>query len=322
MDAIWSGGVNLVLWFQSLGAWLRAPMEFFTFLGEEQFFFLVLPALYWCVDARMGLRLGLLLSLNHSTNLILKLAFHGPRPFWLDTRVQAMRGETGFGAPSGHAQNAAAVWSLLAHAVKRPWAWAMAALLILLIGLSRIYLGMHLPHDVVLGWLFGAAFFWLFLRLEEPVLRHVRQRDPSGQVVMALTLSLLLLLIGTLVELSLVGWTIPIAWVKNAKAAGIEIAPLSLDGLITTTASFFGLSAGAIWMETRGGFRVQGAFWKRALRYVVGVVGVLVLWMGLGAVFPRGANPTAYALRYLRYGLVGGWVSGIAPWLFDKLRLL
>ena len=138
---------------------------------------------------------------------------------------------------------------------------------------------------------------------------------------MALTLSLLLLLIGALVELSLVGWTIPIAWVKHAKAAGVVLDPFRLDGLITTTASFFGLSAGAIWMETRGGFRVQGPLWKRGLRYAVGVVGVLVLWMGLGAVFPRGAHPTAYALRYLRYALVGGWVTGIAPWLFERLRL-
>jgi hypothetical protein len=74
-------------------------------------------------------------------------------------------------------------------------------------------------------------------------------------------------------------------------------------------------------MNTRGGFSAHGTVNQRALRYVVGVLGVGVLWFGLGAVFPRGDELLPYILRFARYSLVGLWVSAGAPWLFIKLRL-
>jgi hypothetical protein len=60
---------------------------------------------------------------------------------------------------------------------------------------------------------------------------------------------------------------------------------------------------------------------KRALRYIVGLIGILILWMGLGQVFPDHADLTSYILRYVRYSLVGFWVAGGAPWLFFRIKL-
>jgi hypothetical protein len=60
---------------------------------------------------------------------------------------------------------------------------------------------------------------------------------------------------------------------------------------------------------------------KRALRYVVGVIGVLVFWYGLGAVLPRGESLIPFMLRFVRYALVGAWISAGAPRLFEKLQL-
>jgi hypothetical protein len=57
------------------------------------------------------------------------------------------------------------------------------------------------------------------------------------------------------------------------------------------------------------------------LRVAVGLVGVVVLWQGLGVVFPGGEAPLDLVLRYLRYGLVGAWVGGLAPLLFRRLGL-
>jgi len=50
-------------------------------------------------------------------------------------------------------------------------------------------------------------------------------------------------------------------------------------------------------------------------------VGVILIWYGLKTVFPAEANLLGYALRYLRYALVGLWVSVGAPALFVRLRL-
>jgi hypothetical protein len=101
----------------------------------------------------------------------------------------------------------------------------------------------------------------------------------------------------------------------------VEPDPVTLEGFLTTAGSFFGLAAGAAWIAAQGGYQTSGAVEKRALRYVVGVIGVLILWMGLGQVFPRDENLLSYILRFLRYSLVGFWVTGGAPWLFFHFKL-
>jgi uncharacterized membrane protein len=60
---------------------------------------------------------------------------------------------------------------------------------------------------------------------------------------------------------------------------------------------------------------------KRAIRYVIGLIGVLILYLGLGMIFPRGDGLIFYLLRYIRYALIGLWVAGGAPWVFVRFKL-
>lgn len=105
MDAFLS--INLAL--QALGDWLAGPMKFFSFLGSEDFFLIVLPLVYWCVDSALGLRIGVMLMLSVSMKNLFKMSLHGPRPYWVSEQVIGMASETGFGVPSGHAMTAAGV---------------------------------------------------------------------------------------------------------------------------------------------------------------------------------------------------------------------
>jgi hypothetical protein len=81
------------------------------------------------------------------------------------------------------------------------------------------------------------------------------------------------------------------------------------------------MAAGAAWIMSMGGYQASGTIEKRAIRYVIGVIGVLIFYMGLGAIFPRGDGFIFYLLRYIRYVLVGWWVSGGAPWVFVRFKL-
>ena len=128
MEFLVQTGVNWIVAIQSLGGWLEAPMRFFTFLGSAEFFFLVLPLIYWSVDAGLGLRVALILALSNNLQLILKLLFADPRPYWVSAQVKALAAEGTFGIPSGHAQNTLALGGILASRVRNRWAW-MAALL-------------------------------------------------------------------------------------------------------------------------------------------------------------------------------------------------
>jgi membrane-associated phospholipid phosphatase len=123
MNSIYDWSIRFILAFQQFGEWLLLPMLIFSFAGTEQLYLLFIPALYWCIDTRLGLRVSLILSVSIGLNAVLKLVFHQPRPFWYSDQVQAKALETSFGIPSGHAQNAAAGLGMLAASVKRTWAW-------------------------------------------------------------------------------------------------------------------------------------------------------------------------------------------------------
>jgi membrane-associated phospholipid phosphatase len=321
MDFITGTGIDWVLAIQSLGGWLELPMRFLTFLGSEDFFFIVLPLIYWSIDAKVGLQVGLILATNNFINSVFKLLFASPRPYWVSDQVRPVVGESSFGAPSGHAQNAAAIWGIMAHGIRRIWAWVAAGLLVFLIGFSRPYLGVHFVQDVLVGWLLGGIVLVLFTRLWEPAARWLAGMTLARQVGLAFVIALLMVLVGALLVAGLDGFVVPQEWRDNARPTGVEPDPVSLEGFITTAGSFFGLAAGAAWIAAQGGYQTSGPLEKRAMRYVVGVIGVLILWMGLGQVFPDDANWISYLLRFLRYTLVGFWVTAGAPWLFFHFKL-
>ncbi|MGD2158457.1 MAG: phosphatase PAP2 family protein [Anaerolineales bacterium] len=324
MEPIFESGIQIILFLQGIGDWLTFPMTIFTFLGDEEFYLLVMPALYWCLDTRLGFNIGLILMLSGSINNILKMAFHSPRPFWISTEVQVFREEISFGTPSGHAQNAVVVWGTLAASIHRRWIWAIAVALILSIGVSRMVLAIHFPLDVLIGWLVGMIVLWAFLTYRQSVTTWLSNQSASVKVFIALTISLLLILLGVISLITLGDWSIPENWIQTALINipnSDPIEPLSLSGLITTAGALFGLATGYIIVSDRMGFDPGGVWWKRLLRYLIGVVGVIGIWAGLDALFPEGQTLLAYSLRYVRYCLVGVWVTGIAPELFMRLNL-
>jgi membrane-associated phospholipid phosphatase len=321
MESIWNNSITWNIFFQSLGSWLKTPMEIFSFFGNETFFLLLLPALYWCLEASIGLRVGLILLLSTSVNDALKLGFHGPRPYWYSMDVIGYASQTSFGVPSGHAQIAAGVWGMLAASVRKWWVWVITILLILLIGISRLYLGVHFPHDVLLGWLIGALLLWLVLSLWKPVTAWLKKMSPGEQTLLSFLSSLVLILFSLIpfLWLKITNWQPPQAWAEYAKEA------VSLSGAFTSAGTMFGLLAGLVWINHQGGFDANSSLWNQLLRYLLGLVGVLVFYLGLKLLFALIASDTEavlpYILRYIRYVLVGAWVSAGAPWIFIKLKL-
>ena len=112
-------------------------------------------------------------------NWLLKLSFGRvrPEPFF----DYPLPGSPSF--PSGHALFAASVFGGLAallaprleHRALRIAVWTLAVLLVLLVGLSRVYLGVHYPSDVLAG--YAVAIIWItFVALGDRLARHRRRR--------------------------------------------------------------------------------------------------------------------------------------------------
>lgn len=95
---------------------------------------------------------------------LLKLGFSRPRPVILEHLAPA----GGFSFPSGHAMASASIYGAIAVVAalrfpeRRGWVVGACALVVLGIGASRVYLGVHYPSDVIAGWALGASWpLWL-----------------------------------------------------------------------------------------------------------------------------------------------------------------
>ena len=135
--------------------------RFMSALGGTRAYIILLLGTYLALDARLGQRLGIFVLVGFYLNFHLKGLVGTERPFLLDpsvARTPEAVPTSGPGFPSGHAQLSLSFWGYAAWWLKRPWFWALATLVIMLISLSRLYLGMHFPVDVVGGLVIGVVY--------------------------------------------------------------------------------------------------------------------------------------------------------------------
>jgi len=319
MNSILDRGIDFIAGLQTSAPWLEAPSRFFSFLGTEKFYLFLLPFLYWCVNVRLGLRVGVILSLSDCLNTFFKFLFHQPRPYWVSDKVRMIQAEVSYGLPSGHAQHAVAVWGTAAARGKGWLRWLMTVL-IFLIGFSRIALAVHFPTDVLAGWLIGGVILWAFVKWETAVMLWFNRFRLPQKIGLAFAASILLIII-SLAGLAFVPPVDPSQW-KADVARAFSLAPgRAAAGAVGVAGTFFGLATGAILIFRRGGFDARGPWAKRALRFVSGMIGVIILWLGLTMILPRDESFVSQGLRYVRYSLTGFWVAYAAPWVFIKLGL-
>jgi membrane-associated phospholipid phosphatase len=277
-----------------------------TFVGDEKFALLVVPFLYWALDKALALRMGFLYLGSAYVNTVLKAVFAVPRPS--ATAVRVIAPAEGYSFPSGHAQTTTTVWGYLATQVRKAWFWAVTTVLIVLVGLSRVYLGVHYPQDVIVGTVIGlvlvAVYNWLLGsyagRIRSRTSRHSAKNAErsSGER-------------GTEYRLSLPA--------KLALAFAVPLLLLALHAEPDTGSSMgtlLGLGVGVTLEGEWVRFSSAGPWSKRIVRFLAGLIVLLGLYFGLKAVLPEGL-----LFRVVRYALIGLWASLGAPWMFLRLGL-
>jgi membrane-associated phospholipid phosphatase len=314
MFPILDWGIPINLWLQNLGTWFTSVMEVFTFIGDEQFYLLILPIFVWWVDFGLGLRIGIGLLVGAGVRDFFKLFFGLPRPPWVNPKVKAIIKATDFGFPSGHSLTALVVWGRLAAWLKHRWVTIGLGLLIFLISLSRLALGAHYPTDVLGGWLIGGLLLWVLIRFDEPVTRWLKARSLGIQIITSALASVVILAIGEIAFLYRLTYPPDYTYPPHAN-------PISPDGFITAAGTLLGMGIGGALLIDWGRFRTNVGWPKRIGRYILGVIGLLALYLGLRAIFPSGETIAAAIFRYLRYALLGIWVTYVAPRLFSLVRL-
>ena len=291
MERILDWGISVVIWFQQFSPAFDLPFKAITFMGDQPFFMLLLPLVYWCLNRRLGARLTILFLFSAYLNALAKGFAAQPRPYQYDPRVLSLHNAGGGGFPSGHTQNAVVVWGYLASHFRGVGPWILAGCLMLLIPLSRLYLGLHFPTDLLGGYLLGTALLLLYLRLEPVVTAWLSKKGLAWQLYAGLFVPLLLVLL-----------------VPGNRKFGVIIG-----------ATLMGMGVGFALERRWVRFESGGLWWKRVLRFLVGVPVLFTLWLGLRTAF-YGLEPEQF-YRFLRYALMGLWSGVGAPWLFLKLKL-
>ena len=167
--------MELLYWFETIRTpALDAAMSLVTRLGEETFFMVAALFVFWCVDKRRGYYL---LAVGFTGTLInqwLKIVCRVPRPWVRDphfTIVESARdGAAGYSFPSGHTQSAAGVFGGVARFTRRWWLRCVCLVLLVLVSVSRMYLGVHTPADVGVSFAVTAVLVLLLYPLIESTL--------------------------------------------------------------------------------------------------------------------------------------------------------
>lgn len=147
--------------------WLTSFFRFMTTLGNTTTIIVVVSlAVGLLIAFRLWFDIAFLLAATIGTSILttlMKSVVGRGRPELVDRLVTA----TGNSFPSGHSSQAVACYGALAYLASRHvtsrrariWIGLTAAVLIFLIGISRVYLGVHWPSDVIAGWSLGLC--WL-----------------------------------------------------------------------------------------------------------------------------------------------------------------
>jgi undecaprenyl-diphosphatase len=294
---------------------IRNPvLDFFfstvTHLGEETFFLVFAIIFFWCVNKREGYFILITGLFGTVLNQFLKLAFRIDRPWVKDpsfTVVEsAVEEATGYSFPSGHTQNIAGTFGAIGAYSKRRWVKITSVTVIVLVALSRMYLGVHTPLDVCVSLVIAAALILVL----HPVFSHEDRFHRAMPVIIGISIvgSLALLLYAFLINAE----GIDPANLASAKKNGSTLVGCMLGLCLVYPMDRFFIK-----------FKTEGTWYAQLVKLVVGLGLVLAAKEGLRTPLEwmLGNVYVARAARYFIVVAVAGVLWPLSFNFFAKWRV-
>ncbi|WP_148275294.1 phosphatase PAP2 family protein [Desulfosporosinus meridiei] len=275
--------LEMLKWIQSIrNPVLDQVFTSITVLGEDYFAIAILCLILWCVSKKSGYVIGFAYLTSWIFNFSLKEAFKIPRPFVLDKSIIPIRPETatGYSFPSGHTQGISALSTAAASAFRRRWIYAAGIILVILMAMSRLYLGVHTLLDVAVGAV--AGFAWVYAA--NFVFSYAERTNRKAL--------LLILFIPMLLGMILVRTH------DYYKIAG------------TFSSFIIGYLLDSRYIH----YEAKGLIWQQVIKFILGMTILIALKIIVKEVL--GETLTS---DYIRYLSIGFWITVAAPLLFNKM---
>ena len=289
--------VPFMVWLQELLGEKGGVIGFFSIFGEELLLTLVFGTLYWGFRKKAGIHVGITLMTSLLWNPLIKNAFCRIRPYIAHSELRCLKpvakGDTydsviqGFSFPSSHSTAAVTCYGSIARFFKTRWLYIAAGILVLLVGLSRILVGVHYPTDVIGGYLLG-IFSIIVIELLEKVIKDRR-----------------------------------ILYLLLALTAVPGFFYCTTEDFYTCAGLLFGVLPGILFEERFVRFEDARNIIKIIVRVLLGAAVFMGMSEGLKAVFRLFADSgkAALLLRTVRYACAAFVAVGVYPMLYKPLRL-
>jgi len=257
-----------------------AFFQIVTMTGEEYFYILAAAIIFWCINKKFGYKLGFALLTSTIINIAFKDIFNTSRPIGVPG-IRSIRIETATGPsfPSGHTQGSATFWISCIIQVRKRWIYIVGILAIILMGYSRLYLGLHYPIDVFGG--IVIAIIWTFIS------NYIFEYTQETKRIWILFAIILPFLIGM-----------------------IYFREKSYYTIVGTVLGFY---IGYILESKYVQYDVRNTRVKQLIKLVFGI-GILIIFKSTLKVI----LPVNIFSDFLRYFIVGLWITVGAPFLFEK----
>ena len=242
--------------------------QLITICGEQLVLISIISIIYWALDKKFGEYIAYSVLTSVLLNNAIKDIFKMKRPIG-EEGIRTLREETatGYSFPSGHTQGASSFYGAMAIYLKKRVMYIIATVMIILIGFSRLYLGVHYPKDVIVGGILGVLTslicYKLYNRVENKMLLYV------------------------------ITFAIFIPALTFAHSADF------IKGMGT----YLGFIIGIYIEKKYVNFSTEGSTGNKIIRVLLGIVILLVLQLGLKVLLPSG---TIFSfIRYSLISLVG-----------------
>lgn len=289
---------------------LTLVVELITMIGEEYIAIFILAAIYLLFNKRIAQKIIFEIAVAQSLNGLIKNFVQEPRPHQMASDVLDMRHAEGYSFPSGHSQMTGVWLNGLAieidKAKKIKWPYYIANVLLVLVMMSRMYLGQHFLVDVICGGLLGVGCAFLMSYLYDSYER-------KGKLNLLYQMTCLIY--------------VPFAlyfMITCGKYGEFGYSFFKMFGLLIGVSLAYGFEKKYV------NFTYDIPVWKKVVRILGAVVVILGVKSGLGAIFTligdyavaQGdwGHAVYHLLHSIRYGLLAFAAMGLYPWVFKKLN--
>ena len=283
-----------------------------THLGEETFFLALAIFFYWCVSKRQGYYILFTGLIGTVVNQFLKILCRIPRPWIIDPAFKpvgaAIEEATGYSFPSGHTQNVAGTFGCIGRYNRQKWLKITCLTVIILVALSRMYLGVHTPLDVTVSLGIAAALvfgFYFVFRTDESTEKYM-----PWVLLASVVLSVAFILYVFLLPTSSFKTVSELANLASAKKNAA-----TLIGCLLGLSLVYPLDKYFI------KFKTKGKWYSQLIKFALGVGIVLGIKVGLSKPLVS-LFGNEYVARSVRYFLIVAFAGGAWPLTFKYFAKL